>query len=241
MVSKVNMKYLSVLLIIFIMFLGFGCLGDSEEDISDAGDLQNVDAQNVTVVQVQEDHDATMWDYIFWSSMWHNYGYMSYYNYGYMPYCTYVTHTVPVYHPVYIRATVPTTVYQVKDTASNKVLHTSPTQTKAALYTSTVKKQADNLKIRAAQRSGTGFGSDYTQTVDKGKTNYAVKNANDGDKPKSYYDNSKNVKDMKQNYKNNGYQPKSTSSTVSKTSTPSKTSTTKSSTTRSSTSRSGKR
>lgn len=190
--AKSIIKYVTVFTILCMVFSSFGCLGEDDID-------QQLDAQqgqldnNTTVIQTQEYHDASMWEWLYWTSVWHNSFYMPIYYDVYTPGYMMWYHTAPVYRPVVVRPTVATTVYNVKSSKGT------------VLYTSTNGKAANNYKYRAAQRVGSGFGSNYKQTVSKNDVNNQIKNVNSGDKPKTWKDNTQQVKDMKQKYKSTGY------------------------------------
>lgn len=82
-------------------------------------------------------------------------------------------------------------MYQVKDSKGS------------VLYKSTDGKAADNYRYRAAQRLGSGSGSNYKPVASTYHS--VVKEYNSGDKPKSWKDNSAQVKSMRSSYRSSGF------------------------------------
>jgi hypothetical protein len=179
------------LTILILSSLVFGCLGNDTED------QVAVSSNNVSTVVVKEQSDASFWEMMYWTSMWHNSFYMPYYYHVYTPCYGFVYHTTPAYRPVYVSNTVTRNVYQVKDSKGT------------VLYKSTDSKKADNYRYRAAQRYGSGSGSNYKQTVSTNDKFRSVKNVNSGYKPSTWKDNSNSVKSMRSTYKSSGYRSSS--------------------------------
>jgi hypothetical protein len=164
-----------------------GCFGNDDEQTAVQG------VNNVTTVVVKEQSDASFWEMMYWTSLWHNSFYMPVYYHVYTPCYGVIYHTAPVYRPVYVSPKVTRTVYKVKDSKGT------------VLYKSTDSKKADNYRYRAAQRYGPGSGSSYKQSVTTNDKFKAVKNVNSGSKPASWKDNSKQIKSMRTSYKSTGF------------------------------------
>jgi hypothetical protein len=189
--DKISKKLTLTLIILLLLNVGAGCLGNTDENQNSIKVTDNITPDNITTVVVQEQSQANLWEWMYWSALWNNYFYMPYYYHVYTPCYGFVYHSVPDYRPVYITPTVTRTVYQVQDSKGT------------VLYKSTDGKAADDFRYRAAQRTGTGFGSNY-KGISKSTQNYAVKNYNSGDKPSSWKDNSKQVSNMRQSYRVSG-------------------------------------